>query len=122
MTSNNEGSYIRSSSMIATRDTMALASTVLGFDIVELWTDTGDNNLRCTYVHADESFIEKYPNVITGHYPKHKAEHKLSPRVSCQTSLQLLIYIITYSSLALSTSPHIPESLSLASCCGYRCR
>ena len=95
MSSNNEGSYIRSSSMIATRDTMALASTVLGFDIVELWTDTGDNNLRCTYVHADESFIEKYPNVITGHYPKHKAEHKLSPRVSISLFYAFIYVLIS---------------------------
>ena len=77
----HENSYLRSTSMVATRDTMALASTVLGFDIVELWTDGGDGNLRCTYVHTDADLLSKYPDLISGHYPKHKSEHKLSPRV-----------------------------------------
>eukprot|EP00596_Hydrurales_sp_CCMP1899_P008334 CAMPEP_0119047376 /NCGR_PEP_ID=MMETSP1177-20130426/52811_1 /TAXON_ID=2985 /ORGANISM="Ochromonas sp, Strain CCMP1899" /LENGTH=669 /DNA_ID=CAMNT_0007021909 /DNA_START=346 /DNA_END=2355 /DNA_ORIENTATION=- len=58
---------------------MALASSVLGFEIVELWTEEGDGNLHCTYVHASDAIVKKYPEVIAGHYPNHKKEHKLSP-------------------------------------------
>lgn len=60
---------------------MALASSVLGFEVIELWSDDGDGKLHCTYVHAEESFLRKYPDTITGHYPNHKREHVLSPRV-----------------------------------------
>lgn len=73
--------YILSTSMVATRDTMSLASTVLGFDIFELWTESQDEKLHCTYVHATQSIKEQYPELITGHFPAHKAEHKLSPQV-----------------------------------------
>ena len=61
---------------------MAVASSVLGFDLVELWSsDEGGNNLHCTYIHATDDIIKLYPDIITGHYPKHKREHKLSPQV-----------------------------------------
>jgi len=73
--------YLDSAVMRATSDTMAVASTVLGFDIVELWSDDENGKLHCTFVQATESLAQVYPNVITGHYPNHKAEHKLSPRV-----------------------------------------
>lgn len=75
-------SYLGNHVMRATSSTMALASNVLGFDIVELWTDANDANIRCTYVHATDSMKKKYPDLITGHYPNHKREHKLSPTVN----------------------------------------
>lgn len=75
-------SYLGTSVMKATSSTMALASSVLGFDIVELWTQADDGPLRCTYVHATESIKKRHPDIITGHYPEHKKEHKLSPIVS----------------------------------------
>jgi len=78
-------SYLGNHVMRATSSTMALASTVLGFDIVELWTDANDANIRCTYVHATDSMKKRYPDLITGHYPNHKREHKLSPTVSHQS-------------------------------------
>jgi hypothetical protein len=60
---------------------MALASQLLNFEIVELWSDEGDGKFHCTYVHADEDLVLKYPEIITGHFPNHKKEHVLSPIV-----------------------------------------
>ena len=72
--------YLGTSAMRATQSTMALASSVLGFEIVELWTEeAGDGRIHCTYVHANDTVTKKYPDLITGHYPNHKKEHKLSP-------------------------------------------
>ena len=61
---------------------MALVSSVLGFEIVEVWSESDGGQFFCTYVHAEDGIVEKYPNIITGYYPQHKREHKLSPRVS----------------------------------------
>ena len=77
-----KGIFLTSTSMVATRGTMALASTVLGFDIFELWTQVEGEKLHCIYVHADENVAVRYPGLITGHYPAHKSEHKLSPKVN----------------------------------------
>ena len=60
---------------------MALASEVLGFEIVELWVDHGKSELHCIYVHAEQNFVTRYPEIITGHYPTHNKAHVLSPRV-----------------------------------------
>ena len=73
--------YIESTSMQATRKTMSIASTVLGFDIFELWTEADGEKLHCTYIHATTSIKSQYPDLITGHFPEHKTEHKLSPKV-----------------------------------------
>ena len=79
---------------------LALASNVLGFEIVELWSDDDEGKLHCNYVHAEESLVKRYPNIITGHYPNHKKEHILSPRVCfTKSSINLsLIFIIIYKS------------------------
>jgi hypothetical protein len=74
-------SYLGTSVMKATSSTMALASSILGFDIVELWTEGEEGKVSCTYVHATESIKKRHPDIITGHYPEHKKEHKLSPAV-----------------------------------------
>jgi len=61
---------------------MELMSKILGFDIVELWTEEPqDPQLHCTYVHAEESLLKLYPSIIVGHYPNHKKPHQLSPLV-----------------------------------------
>ncbi len=78
--------------MVATKDTMALASTVLGVEILELWTEAEGDSLSCTYVHAWDSIMDLYPNIISGHYPEQKAEHKLSPQVY-MTRRILLFYV-----------------------------
>ena len=88
------GKYIESTSMVATRDTMSLACTVLGFDIFELWTESRDEKLHCTYVHATQQIIDAYPDLITGHYPDHKSEHKLSPAVTKPFLPLLAVYIL----------------------------
>jgi hypothetical protein len=77
-------SYMNSTTLVATRDTMSLASVVLGFDIFELWLkESPDEDLHCIYVHATDSIKEQYPDLITGHFPSHeKSLHKLSPKVS----------------------------------------
>jgi hypothetical protein len=75
------GDYLSSSAMRATSSSMALAASVLGFDIVEIWSENDEGKLHCTYVHAEKRMTEKYPEIITGHYPTHKREHKLSPKV-----------------------------------------
>lgn len=80
-----ENGYLKSSAMIATSNSMALVSSVLGFDIIELWScETGftDKKMHCTYAHASKLLIKKYPDLITGHYPNHTKEHKVSPEVS----------------------------------------
>ena len=75
--------YLATNVMRATSSTMTLASTVLGFDVVELWTESLDSSsLSCVYVYATESMKSKYPDLIFGHFPEHKKEHKLSPSVS----------------------------------------
>ena len=68
--------------MKATSSTMSLAASVLGFDIVELWSEENGSRLHCTYVHADENFRKIYPDMIVGHYPNHRNRvHKHSPTV-----------------------------------------
>eukprot|EP01035_Chromulina_nebulosa_P017574 gene17574-23142_t len=63
MVNDIKDSYLGTQSMRATSSSMALAGTVLGFDIIEL----------C------ESLMSDYPDLIYGHYPNQKKEHKLSP-------------------------------------------
>lgn len=75
--------YLQNVQLRATSSTMSIASSVLGFDIVELWSEEDSGAFHCTYVHADESFKLKYPDIITGHYPNHTREHKRSPTL-CQ--------------------------------------
>lgn len=74
--------YLGTNVMRATSSTMTLASTVLGFDVIELWTESLDDGImRCTYVYATDAMKKKYPDLIFGHYPEQKKEHKLSPSV-----------------------------------------
>ncbi len=77
----HQDAYLSNDAMNATSKTMSLAAVILGFDIVELWSEDTDNNLFCTYVHASDEVVSQYPNIIVGHYPNHKREHKLSPKV-----------------------------------------
>jgi len=76
-----QDAYLGSEAMRATASSMALASLILGFDIVELWSEDANQKLHCTYVHATDEVIAKYPSIIVGHYPMHKREHILSPKV-----------------------------------------
>jgi hypothetical protein len=105
-------SYIGNKLMRATRHSLALLSSVLLFDIVELWfstpileVTTGDGNdpaqvaeyqpatptavrrsdkheYHCTFVYVMEEFHQQNPDIIAGYYPEHKREHLRSPLVS----------------------------------------
>ena len=96
--------YLGTTAMRATQSTMALASSILGFDIVELWTEEGDGKLHCTYVHASEDTVKRYPEIIAGHYPNHKKEHKLSPEVSPILLVGLLSCMEKFSTSVLIAS------------------
>ena len=67
--------------MRCTSKSMELASFVVGFDIVELWTKDPNGNFHCTYVHATEATVSEHKDMIVGHYPNHENVHILSPRV-----------------------------------------
>jgi hypothetical protein len=95
MTSHRPDSYLSSSAMRATSSSMALASSVLGFEIVEIWSETESGKLHCTYVHAEDRTKERYPGIITGHYPQHKREHKLSPKVRMLSAITLFSDLLT---------------------------
>lgn len=74
--------YLGSTLMQATAGALALTSSTLKLDIVELWSLDGESGkLNCTYVQANESFLLRFPEIITGHFPNHKQPHKLSPEV-----------------------------------------
>ena len=85
-----DNTYLGTNAMRATQSTMQLVTTILGFDIVELWTQESDGKLHCTYVHACEAVKKKYPELITGHYPNHKKPHTLSPMVRHTSSVSAL--------------------------------
>jgi hypothetical protein len=79
--------YLNSSAMKAISNSLSLVSTVLGFDIVELWSYESSEkldieHLHCNYVHATDEIKEKYSQMITGHYPNREKDHKLSPTVN----------------------------------------
>ena len=81
-------SYITTNNaMRATSASLALVSAVLSFDIVELWTEEVDGQFRCIFVHVEPDFISARPrpSVISGYYPTHKREHKISPNICLLT-------------------------------------
>jgi hypothetical protein len=69
------------SALAALSKSLSLATAVLGFDIAELWSDMGDGRLHCTFVHATEEVVAKYPSIINGYFPAHHRAHMLSPLV-----------------------------------------
>ena len=81
-------SYITTNNaMRATSASLALVSAVLSFDIVELWTEEVDGQFRCIFVHVEPDFLSARPrpSVISGYYPTHKREHKISPNICLLT-------------------------------------
>ncbi len=68
-------------SMVCTRKVMELVAQVVGLDIIELWTEDSNSTVHCTYVYATEDMKLKNPGIITGHYPQHKRDHILSPKL-----------------------------------------
>ena len=73
--------YLGNKLMRATRHSLALISTVLMFDVVELWFRGEGIELRCTFAHVADSVHAQYPSLITGYYPEQDREHQHSPQV-----------------------------------------
>lgn len=83
MSSKPSDNMLSKMALDAMSKSLSLAATVLGFDIVELWSDGGDGKgLHCTFVHASDELIAKHPSIIYGYYPKHQRAHLISPLVS----------------------------------------
>jgi len=82
----SSGTYI-GNQMRCTRQSMELVSSVVGFDIIELWTADSEQKLACTYVHATKAMLQHRPNIIVGHYPNHKKVHRVSPKL-CEMARQ----------------------------------
>ncbi len=72
---------IAENQMKATYKSLLLASTVIGFEIVELWSDEGEG-LTCTYVYVDKDFTNQCPNVVSAPYPTPSKTPTQSPFVS----------------------------------------
>lgn len=100
----------------AMSQSLSLAATVLGFDIVELWSDSGNGKLHCTFVHANEDVIAKYPNVIFGYYPDHQRDHKLSPLVRKQAldnHFIWVLYILLFHSCATCAADRAVSTIGI---------
>lgn len=78
-------SYLGSGAMRAMSNSLSLASTVLRFQIVELWYENDKGGYSCTYVHAVDEVTRHYKEIIVGYYPNHNKEHVVSPRVSSRS-------------------------------------
>jgi serine/threonine protein kinase len=76
-----EGEFLATDVIKATASTLKLTSEILGFKIVELWSEDLSGSLKCTYAHVDSDIIKIFPDVIHGHYPEHKKEHIISPKL-----------------------------------------
>ena len=66
---------------IAVKECMKVASLVLGFEILELWTESSEGTLNCTYIHASEEIIQLYPSIVTARYPEGQPKHTASSKV-----------------------------------------
>lgn len=76
---------IAENQMATTYKSLLLASTVLEFDIVELWSDDGDG-LNCTYVYVDQDFTNDFPSIMSTPYPTRKKPATQSKFVSSKLS------------------------------------
>ncbi len=74
-----DGNEYLGNAMQCTKKVMELVASVIGLDIVELWTEDDKGKLRCTYVYATEPMKERSTNIIVGHYPNHTRKHVVSP-------------------------------------------
>lgn len=75
-------SYLQSSAMVATSNTISLAAQVLGFDIIELWSHDSKGIACCTYIHASDELLARFSDIISGPYPTRRdVKHTISPKV-----------------------------------------
>ena len=75
-------SYLTSNTMATISSTLALAANVTGFDCTELWTLDSNGAYYCPYVYATPELQRRCPHLLTGHHPRDKIEHLLSPKVT----------------------------------------
>jgi hypothetical protein len=74
--------YLTSNTMATISSTLALAANVTSFDCTELWTLDSSGNYYCPYVYATSQLQTRCPHLLTGHHPRDKIDHVLSPKVS----------------------------------------
>lgn len=79
--------YLTSNTMATISSTLALAANVTAFDCTELWTLDSNGTYYCPYVYATDELRQRCPHLLTGHHPRDKLEHFLSPKV-CTHLLQ----------------------------------
>ena len=83
--------YLTSNTMATISTTLSLAATVTSFDCIELWTVDSDGSYYCPYVYATPQLQARCPHLLTGHHPRDKIDHVLSPKVrSCLIILEIL--------------------------------
>ena len=73
--------YLTSNTMATISSTLALAANVTSFDCTELWTLDSSGNYYCPYVYATSQLQTRCPHLLTGHHPRDKIDHVLSPKV-----------------------------------------
>ncbi len=88
---------IAENQMKATYKSLLLASTVVGFEIVELWSDEGEG-LTCTYVYVDKDFSATNPEVVSAPYPSHSKTPTQSPFVSFFIIIYFIFIHLNFSS------------------------
>lgn len=84
----SNSAYISSFTVKATSQVMQVISTVLRFDVVELWKF--ENGLPvCVCIHAEKSVVRMNHSIIYGDsfYPAETRKHTLSPRL-CELAKQ----------------------------------
>lgn len=75
--------------MATISSTLALAANVTAFDCTELWTlDSKSGTYYCPYVYATAELQQRCPHLLTGHHPRDKLEHFLSPKVGLEFRVQ----------------------------------
>ena len=73
--------YLTSNTMATISSTLAVAANVTSFDCTELWTRSNTGSYYCPYVYATGQLQARCPKLLTGHHPRDKIDHVLSPKV-----------------------------------------
>lgn len=60
--------YLRNKTSEALESCLQFASTVLGFEIIELWLTVGQER-QCIYSYSPVSFKDLHPHLVTGYWP-----------------------------------------------------
>lgn len=99
--------------MATISSTLALAANVTAFDCTELWTlDSKSGTYYCPYVYATAELQQRCPHLLTGHHPRDKLEHFLSPKVSVCLLMLIHSLLLTSFFLHLTSVVRVREELS----------